>query len=171
MAYVRGVQSEGVASCIKHFVGNDTEFERMSIDSRIDERTLRELYLVPFEAAVKEAGVLAVMTAYNRINGPFAADSEPLLRGVLRGEWGFDGLVMSDWFGLHSTVEALAAGLDLEMPGPTRCRGQALLDAVERGDVPAEHVRGAALNVLTLMDRVGALGGLRPRPGADPRRP
>ena len=164
VAYVRGVQSEGVASCIKHFVGNDTEFERMSIDSQIDERTLRELYLVPFEAAVKEAGVLAVMTAYNRINGPFAADSEPLLRGVLRGEWGFDGLVMSDWFGLHSTVEALAAGLDLEMPGPTRFRGQALLDAVERGDVPAEHVRSAALNVLTLMDRVGALAGDGPGP-------
>ena len=164
VAYVRGVQSEGVASCIKHFVGNDTEFERMSIDSQIDERTLRELYLVPFEAAVKEAGVLAVMTAYNRINGPFAADSEPLLRGVLRGEWGFDGLVMSDWFGLHSTVEALAAGLDLEMPGPTRFRGQALLDAVERGDVPAELVRSAALNVLTLMNRVGALAGSGPGP-------
>ena len=100
---------------------------------------------MPFEAAVTEAGVLAVMTGYNRINGPFAADSEPMLRGVLRGEWGFDGLVMSDWFGLHSTVEALAAGLDLEMPGPTRFRGQALLDAVERGDVTVEHVRGAAL--------------------------
>ena len=164
VAYVRGLQSEGVAACIKHFVGNDTEFERMSIDSQIDERTLRELYLVPFEAVVKEAGVLAVMTAYNRINGPFAADSEPMLRGVLRGEWGFDGLVMSDWFGLHSTTEALAAGLDLEMPGPTRCRGQALLDAVERGDVTAELVRGAALNVLTLMDRVGALAGEGPGP-------
>ena len=135
VGYVQGLQSEGVAACVKHFVGNDTEFERMSIDSQIDERTLRELYLVPFEAVVKEAGVLAVMTAYNRINGPFAADSEAMLRGVLRGEWGFDGLVMSDWFGLHSTTEALAAGLDLEMPGPTRSRGQALLDAVERGDV------------------------------------
>ena len=164
VAYVRGVQSEGVASCIKHFVGNDTEFERMSIDSRIDERTLRELYLAPFEAAVREAGVLAVMTSYNRINGPFAADSQPLLRGVLRGDWGFDGLVMSDWFGLHSTVDALVAGVDLEMPGPTRFRGQALLDAVERGDVPVEHVRDAALNVLTLMDRVGALAGDGPGP-------
>ena len=163
-AYVRGVQSEGVAACIKHFVGNDTEFERMSIDSQIDERTLRELYLVPFEAAVKEAGVLAVMTGYNRINGPFAADSEPMVRGVLREEWGFDGLVMSDWFGLHSTVEALAAGVDLEMPGPTRFRGQALLDAVERGDVTAEQVRGAALNVLTLMSRVGALATDGPGP-------
>ena len=119
VAYIRGVQAEGVASCVKHFVGNDTEFERMSIDSRIDERTLREMYLAPFEAAVREAGVLAVMTAYNRINGPFAADSSELVAGVLRGEWGFDGLVMSDWFGLHSTVDALHAGVDLEMPGPT----------------------------------------------------
>ena len=75
---------------------------------------------------------------------------------MLRGEWGFDGLVMSDWFGLHSTVEALAAGVDLEMPGPTQFRGQALLDAVERGDVPAELVRNAARNVLTLIDEVGA---------------
>ena len=81
-----------------------------------------------------------------------------------RGEWGFDGLVMSDWFGLHSTTEALAAGLDLEMPGPTRCRGQALVDAVERGDVSAELVRVAALNVLTLMDRVGTLAGEGPGP-------
>ena len=164
VAYVQGLQSEGVAACVKHFVGNDTEFERMSIDSQIDERTLRELYLVPFEAVVTEAGVLAVMTAYNRINGPFAADSQPMLRGVLRGEWGFDGLVMSDWFGLHSTVEALAAGVDLEMPGPTRCRGRALLDAVERGDVTSEQVRGAALNVLTLMHRVGTLATDGPGP-------
>jgi beta-glucosidase len=164
VAYVRGVQAEGVASCIKHFVGNDTEFERISIDSQIDERTLRELYLVPFEAAVTEAGVLAVMTGYNRINGPFAADSQPMLRGVLRGDWGFDGLVMSDWFGLHSTVEGLAAGLDLEMPGPTRFRGDLLLEAIERGDVTVEHVREAARNVLNLMDRVGALHADGPGP-------
>ena len=170
VAYVQGLQSEGVAACVKHFVGNDTEFERMSIDSQIDERTLRELYLVPFEAVVKEAGVLAVMTAYNRINGPFAADSEPLVRGVLRGEWGFDGLVMSDWFGLHSTVEALAAGVDLEMPGPTRFRGQALLDAVERGGVTAEQVRGAALQRAHADGPRRRSGHRRTGTGADPRR-
>jgi beta-glucosidase len=164
VAYIRGLQSEGVASCVKHFVGNDTEFERMSIDSQIDERTMRELYLVPFEAAVTEAGVLAVMTGYNRINGPFAADSQPLLRGVLRGEWGFEGLVMSDWFGLHSTVEGLAAGLDLEMPGPTRFRGDALLAAIEGGDATVDHVREAARNVLNLMERVGVLSGDGPGP-------
>ncbi len=156
VAYVQGLQSEGVAGCIKHFVGNDTEFERNSIDSRIDERTMRELYLVPFEAAVKEAGVLAVMTSYNRINGPWAADSAALINGVLRGEWGFDGLVMSDWFGLHSTVEGIAAGLDLEMPGPTRHRGEQLVAAVRDGSAAADDVRRAAVNVVRLMDRVGA---------------
>ncbi|HEY7627557.1 MAG TPA: glycoside hydrolase family 3 N-terminal domain-containing protein, partial [Ilumatobacteraceae bacterium] len=135
VAYVRGVQSEGVACCVKHFIGNDTEFERNTIDSRIDERTLRELYLVPFEAAVKEAEAMSVMTSYNRINGPWAADSAELVDGVLRGEWGFDGIVISDWFGLHSTVEAIRAGLDLEMPGPTLHRGDHLVAAVADGHV------------------------------------
>ncbi len=164
VAYVQGLQGEGVAACIKHFVGNDTEFERMSIDSRIDERTLRELYLVPFEAAVKQAGVMAVMTSYNRINGPFAADSAEIIGGILRGEWGFDGLVMSDWFGLHSTVEAIAAGLDLEMPGPTRHRGDQLVAAVRNGSAEAADVRRAAINVVKLLDRVGAFEDGEPGP-------
>ena len=155
--YVRGVQSQGVASCIKHFVGNDTEFERMSIDSQIDERTLREVYLVPFERAVRDADVMSVMTSYNRINGDFGADSAPMLEGVLRGEWGFDGCVISDWFGVHSTAESVNAGCDLEMPGPTLHRGQKLLDAVARGEVSAATVRERARNVLTLMERTGAL--------------
>ena len=156
VAYVRGLQAEGVASCIKHFVGNDTEFERNSIDSQIDERTLRELYLVPFEAAVREAGVQAIMTGYNRINGPFCADSTELVTGVLRDEWGFAGLVISDWFGLHSTVEGVIAGLDLEMPGPTRHRGEALVAAVERGEIDAALIRSTAHRLLTFMNLVGA---------------
>ncbi len=164
VAYVRGLQAEGVAACIKHFIGNDTEFERNSIDSRIDERTLRELYMVPFEAAVKEAGVLSVMTSYNRINGPWAADSVEMIDTVLRGEWGFDGLVMSDWFGLHSTAEGVIAGLDLEMPGPTLHRGQKLLDAVAEGKVSATDVRRSARNVLTAMHRLGAFDDRLPGP-------
>jgi beta-glucosidase len=175
VAYIKGLQSQGVASCIKHFVGNDTEFERNSIDSQIDERTLRELYLVPFEAAVAEANVMAVMTAYNRVNGPFAADHKALIDDVLRGEWGFDGLVMSDWFGLHSTVEGLEAGLDLEMPGPTLHRGQQVIEAVERGDLDAAHVRAAARNVIALLTRLGVLADGAPPPdraseGADSER-
>jgi beta-glucosidase len=156
--YVLGVQSQGVASCIKHFVGNDTEFERMTIDSQIDERTLREMYLLPFEHAVRDAQVMSIMTSYNRINGPYAADSTWLLRDVLRGEWNFDGVVVSDWFGLHSTVEGIVAGLDLEMPGPTLHRGDALVAAVERGEVSADLVRDCARNILNLMERTGGTG-------------
>ena len=164
VAYVRGLQAEGVAACIKHFIGNDTEFERNTIDSRIDERTLRELYMVPFEAAVKEAGVMSVMTSYNRINGPWAADSVEMIDTVLRKEWGFDGLVMSDWFGLHSTAPGVIAGLDLEMPGPTLHRGQQLLDAVAEGTPSAADVRRAARNVLSLMRRLGVFDDGEPGP-------
>ena len=164
VAYVRGLQAEGVAACIKHFIGNDTEFERNTIDSRIDERTLRELYMVPFEAAVKEAGVMSVMTSYNRINGPWAADSVEMIDTVLRKEWGFDGLVMSDWFGLHSTAPGVIAGLDLEMPGPTLHRGQQLLDAVAEGTPSAADVRRAARNVLSLMRRLGVFNDGEPGP-------
>ena len=157
LEYVKGVQSNGVASCIKHLVGNDTEFERMTIDSQIDERTLREIYLFPFERAVIDAEVMSIMTSYNRINGPYAADSEWLLQDVVRDEWGFDGAFISDWYGLHSTAEGVNAGLDLEMPGPTLFRGQKLIDAVNNGDVSADVVRDRARNVLQLMERTGAL--------------
>jgi beta-glucosidase len=159
VAYVRGLQRERVAACIKHFVGNDTEFERMTISSEIDERTLRELYLVPFEAAVTEAGVRAIMTAYNRLNGTFCSEHPWLLRDVLRGEWGFDGLVVSDWFGTHSAVASLRAGLDLEMPGPPRERGTVLLDALERGEVDESELDASVERVLRLADWVGAADG------------
>ena len=164
VAYVKGVQSQGVASCIKHFIGNDTEFERMSIDSVIEDRNLRENYLVPFEAAVLDAGVMSVMTSYNRINGAFAADSGWLINDLLRGEWGFDGLVMSDWYGLHSTSEGIESGLDLEMPGPTQHRGAKLVAAVEAEHVDRALVRGAARSVLALLDRVGAFEDGEPGP-------
>ncbi len=164
VGYIRGVQSEGVAACVKHFVGNDTEFERMTIDSQIDERTLREMYLQPFEAAVKEAGVLSVMTAYNRINGPFAADSKELITDILRNEWGFKGIVMSDWFGLHSTVEAIEAGLDLEMPGPPRERGDRLVEAVNNGLVDRDHIRAAVRRMVGFLDRVGVIADGGPGP-------
>ncbi len=164
VAYVKGVQAEGVACCTKHFVGNDTEFERMSIDSRIDERTLRENYLAPFEAVVKEAGTLAIMTAYNKVNGPHAADSRELITDILRGEWGFDGIVMSDWFGLHSTVEGIHAGLDLEMPGPPIHRGQLLVEALNNGTADKTEVREAARRMLTFLDRMGAFEDGEPGP-------
>jgi beta-glucosidase len=156
VAYVKGLQAEGVAACAKHFVGNDTEFERMTIDSQISETTLRELYLAPFEAVVKEAGVLAIMTAYNKVNGPHAADSKELITDILREEWGFSGIVMSDWFGLHSTVEGIQSGLDLEMPGPPVERGAKLVDAVNDGRLSREELVPAARRMLNFLDQIGA---------------
>jgi beta-glucosidase len=155
LAYVRGVQSKGVAATIKHFAGNESEFERTTISSEIDERTLREIYLPPFEAAVRRAGVWAVMASYNRLNGIYTSEHPWLLGDVLRGEWAFDGLVMSDWFGSHSTAPTVNAGLDLEMPGPTRDRGAKLVAAVRSGDVSEAAVRACARRVLQLIGRVG----------------
>lgn len=157
VAYITGLQEKGVAATIKHFVGNDSEFERNSISSEIGERALREIYLLPFEAAVKEAGVWAIMTAYNRLGGIFAAE-HPLLAALLREEWGFDGLLMSDWFGTKSTVASAKAGLDLEMPGPAVFMGQKLLGAVRSGEVAEKTVEDKARQVLRLAQRTGALG-------------
>jgi beta-glucosidase len=151
VAYVDGLQREGVAACIKHFVGNENEFERMTISSEIDERTLRELYFVPFEAAVRRAGVRAVMSAYNRLNGTYCADHRWLLNDVLREEWGFDGVVVSDWFGNHSTVDSLRAGLDIEMPGPPIHRGKALRAAVDAGEVDEAELEAPVERVLELV--------------------
>ncbi|MEJ7137814.1 glycoside hydrolase family 3 C-terminal domain-containing protein [Amphibiibacter pelophylacis] len=155
VAYVRGVQSQGVAATIKHFVGNESEYQRLTASSDIPERALRELYLLPFERAVKEAGVMAVMTGYNRVDGVFMADQQRLVQGILRGEWGFDGLVMSDWFAAHDTLQGVLAGCDLEMPGPTRGRGAALVAAVNEGRIPAQAVRDCARRVLELAQRLG----------------
>ena len=114
---MRGVQAGGVAATVKHFVANDSETQRFTLDARVDERALRERYLAPFEPIVREAGVWAVMAAYNSINGVTATE-HPMLAEVLKDEWGFDGVVMSDWYAARSTEPAANAGLDLVMPGP-----------------------------------------------------
>ncbi len=157
VAYIRGVQEQGVIATVKHLVGNETEFERYTSSSVIDERTLRELYLLPFEHAVRVAGVLAVMTSYNRVNGRHVPDTPRFLTGILREEWGFDGLVMTDWFGLARTVDAARAGLDLEMPGPPRSFGPPLARAVRDGDVDEALLDAAVARTLGVLDRVGAL--------------
>lgn len=156
VAYIQGVQSQDVGATVKHYVGNESEFERMSISSDIDERALRELYLVPFEAAVKEAGTWAVMCSYNKLNGTYASENRRLLTDILKREWGFDGVLMSDWFATHSTAESMNAGLDLEMPGPAKYRGQKLLEAVRAGEVRAEAIQDSARRMLRLLTRVGA---------------
>ena len=158
-AYVDGVQSGGVACCIKHFACNDQEHERMTISAEVDERTLREIHLVAFQHAVQEAGVWSVMTAYNKVNGVYCGEQPDLIGGVLRQEWGFDGLVMSDWFGTHSTAPAALAGLDLEMPGPSAWLGPSLAAAVRNGEIDESVVDGQVRNVLRLMGRIGILGG------------
>ncbi|KPV51926.1 beta-glucosidase, partial [Kouleothrix aurantiaca] len=123
VAYIQGLQQNGVGATVKHFVGNESEFERMTISSEIDERALREIYLPPFEAAVKEAKTWALMSSYNKLNGTYVSERADMLLDLLKGEWGFDGVVMSDWFATHSTAPAQNGGLDLEMPGPSRFRG------------------------------------------------
>ncbi len=155
-AYVSGLQIAGVGATPKHFVANDSEVERLTISSEVDERTLREVYLYPFETVVKFAQPWALMSAYNKVNGTYASENHWTLSEVLRGDWGFDGLVMSDWFGSHTTAETVNAGLDLEMPGPTRDRGDKLVAAVESGAVKPETVRESAGRVLRLIERVGA---------------
>ena len=162
VAYITGLQGNGVAATVKHFIGNESEIERTTINSAIDERTLREVYLRPFEAAVKQADVWGIMSSYNKLNGIYTAENEWLLSKVLRDEWGFDGIVMSDWFGSRTTAPTVNAGLDLEMPGPTRDRGATLVQAVHDGLVRAQTVRERALAMLRLMERVGSLSDHRP---------
>jgi beta-glucosidase len=157
VGYVEGLQANGVAATIKHFAGNESEIERTTMSSEVDERSLREIYLRPFEDAVKKAGTWGVMCSYNRLNGTFTSEHDWLVTEVLRGDWGYDGIVMSDWFGSHSTAPTINAGLDLEMPGPTRDRGVKLMAAVEAGEVSRETVRERAAAMLRLMDRVGSL--------------
>ncbi|KRA95817.1 beta-glucosidase [Devosia sp. Root685] len=161
-AYITGLQSQGISATIKHFAGNESEIERTTMSSVIDERSLREVYLIPFEWSVKKAGTKGVMTAYNKVNGAYASEHNWLINDVLRGEWGFDGLVMSDWFGSHSTAPTVNAGLDLEMPGPSRDRGQKLVAAVEAGEVSRDTVRARASAVLSVMEWTGALYDNRP---------
>ena len=157
VGYIKGLQDKRVSATIKHFVGNESEIERTTISSEIDERTMREIYLRPFEDAVKKAGTWGIMSSYNKLNGTFAAENHWLLTKVLREDWGYDGIVMSDWFGSRTTEPTINAGLDLEMPGPARDRGAKLVAAVEAGTVSRDMVRTRALNILRLMDRVGSL--------------
>ena len=153
-AYVRGVQSRGVGATLKHFVANDSEFERHTMSSDIDERPLRELYLKPFEMAVRDASPVAVMSAYNRINGVPASDHRELLTDILRGEWGFDGFVMSDWYGTRDTVASALSGLDLEMPGPPSVFGDRLAAAVAGGQVTESDLDRMVGHLLGVIDRL-----------------
>ena len=159
VAYVRALQEKGVSATVKHYVANDTEYQRHTISSDASEVVLRELYHVPFEAAVHDAGAWAIMSAYNKINGTYAAENEVLLQGTLRDEWGFDGVVVSDWFGTQSTAPSAQAGLDLEMPGPPVHYGKRLAEAVEAGEIDEAVINEHVRRLLVLATRTGALTG------------
>lgn len=164
-AMVRGIQSRGVGACLKHFAANSQEHARMVSDSVVDERTLRELYLAPFEHVVRHVRPWSVMTAYNKLNGVYCSEHEWLLREVLRGEWGFDGAVVSDWGAMSSSVASVRAGLDLCMPGPRRDHARALVEAVRSGELEEGCVNEAASHIERLARRVkacqaeGSIGG------------
>ena len=139
-ALVRGIQSQGVAACVKHFAANSQELLRMTSDSVVDERTLRELYCTGFEIAVKEGLPLGVMSSYNRVNGRYSNENPHLLTQILREEWGFDGMVVTDWGACSSQVEGLRAGSNLEMPGTKGDSDREVLSALERGELSLEVV-------------------------------
>ncbi|WP_116948976.1 glycoside hydrolase family 3 C-terminal domain-containing protein [Jiangella endophytica] len=162
-AYVRGVQNGGVGACPKHYVGNDAETERLTVDVVVGERTLRELYLAAFEDTVVEERPWMVMAAYNSVNGATMTEN-PLLAEPLCGEWGFDGVVVSDWGAARTTSAAGRARLDLVMPGPAGPWGDALVDAVRAGSVPEEAVDEKVRRLLRLAARVGALDAVTARP-------
>ena len=152
-AWVEGLQSGGIGASVKHFAANNSETDRMRSDSVVDQRTLREIYLRGFEKVVREAKPWTVMAAYNRVNGEYACENRWLLTDVLRTEWGFDGVVLSDWGAVDDRVSSVAAGMDLEMPGGHAVSDNAVVAAVEAGVLNAEDVAKAAANVTRLLER------------------
>lgn len=159
-ALIKGIQSGGVAATAKHFVANDAETDRLNVDVRMDEQTLHELYLAPFEAAV-EAGVWAVMSAYNKVGG-VTMSASPLLADPLKEEWGFEGPVVSDWGGLRTLLDTARSAQDLAMPGPDSPWAAGLLAALEQGSVSPGAVDDKVRRLLRLAGQVGALGAPGP---------
>ena len=139
-SYARGIQSEGVYSCVKHFAVNSQETRRMAMSAVLDERTLREIYLTGFEIAVKEGKAKAIMTSYNRVNGIYANENEHLLKDILRGDWGFPGIVITDWGGSNDHTAGVKAGSNLEMPNPGLDSARILLRAVKKGEITEAEI-------------------------------
>jgi beta-glucosidase len=162
--FINGLQNEGVAACIKHFVANDQEYQRFSISAQVAERPLHEIYLEPFRLALQRANPWSMMSAYNRVNGVYASENDELLGNILKGKWQYDGLVMSDWFGTYSE-EVSGGGLDLEMPGPARyMAADKVLAAVAEGELDEAVVDDKVRRLLRLAERVGAFD----QPGVKP---
>jgi beta-glucosidase len=156
-AYVQGVQSKGIGTSLKHFACNNQEIERSRGSSEIDERTLREIYLSQFEMVVKEANPWTVMCSYNRINGIYASENYFLLKDILKGEWDYEGVVVSDWGANHTIVESVEGGLDLEMPGPAKYYGNLLMDAVNTWQIEETDIDSAARRLLKMILKSGKM--------------
>ena len=159
VSFIQAVQAQGIGACIKHFAANEQETDRFISDSIVDERTLRELYFAPFEAAVKEANVRAVMGSYNLVNGTQACANRWLLEDILRDEWGFEGFVVTDWSALHSAKEPALAGTDLEMPAGGYWSGGQLQELAESGEVPEEAIDRKVANVMRFLEWAERLQG------------
>ncbi|KAH7141905.1 glycoside hydrolase superfamily [Dactylonectria macrodidyma] len=155
IANVTGLQSTGVSATLKHFAVNEQETQRLNVNAVVAERSMREIYLKPFELIIKNANPWAIMTSYNKINGHHADSNEYLLKQVLRGEWNWDGLVMSDWGGTNSSADALNAGVDLEMPGPSRWRKPSvILAAIRSGQLTEKTIEERARCVLGFLKQL-----------------
>lgn len=156
-AYIKGLQDRGIGACIKHFVANDQEYERNTISSEVDERTLREIYLEPFRIAIRNSKPWAVMSAYNRVNGRYACENDHILLDILKGEWGFEGIVLSDWFGTYDE-DVPYGGLDLEMPGAARwMEGSLVRKALANGTLTEARLDDKVRRLLCVLEKAGLL--------------
>ena len=156
LEYTKGVQDEGTAVCIKHFAVNNQETNRGSVDAQLDERTLREIYLKPFERAIIEGGAMSVMPAYNKVNGDYCSENEHLLNEILRGEWGFKGFTVSDWGGTHSTMGAMLHGLNVQMTGDNYL-GQPVIDSIKAGKLTEDLVDEKVRQILRVRMAIEAV--------------
>ena len=152
-AYVQGLQEQGVSACVKHFAANNQETRRMTNDSQVDERTLHEIYLPAFEAVVKKGKTGGVMCAYNSLNGQFCAENRTLLTDILRKQWGYKGIVVTDWGAVKDRVEGIRAGLDLEMPGGPGAQDQEIVEAVRSGRLSMADLDQAIRNLLNFLEQ------------------
>src|SRR3954471_24120875 len=147
-SHIKGVQSQGVGTSLKHFAANNQEHRRMSVDAVVDERTLREIYLASFENAVKKGKPWTVMSSYNKVNGKYASENKKLLSDILRDEWGFEGFVVSDWGAVNERVNGLESGLELEMPSSNGAGDQKIVEAVQSGNLSEKVLDRAVERVL-----------------------
>lgn len=150
-SFIKGVQDNGIGTSLKHFAVNNQEYKRMGIDAIVDERTLREIYLASFEGAVKEGKPWSVMSAYNKVNGDYCSENKKLLTDILKEEWGFEGIVVSDWGAVNERADGLDAGLDLEMPSSGGLGEKKILEAIKSGELSEDKLDEAVERILSII--------------------